>query len=117
MTQGEETGGRQRDAAAGYRPVDLAIAASLLTRLPVPVDHALAGRRIARAGWAYPLVGAAIGVFFWTTHRLPAESQFAGNLYQTCCAPPWSPGAKAPGVLDDGDEGDLPAGPERAGRT
>ncbi len=40
---------------------DLLVAASLLTRAPVPVDHALAALRAAPAVWAYPLVGAALG--------------------------------------------------------
>ncbi len=40
---------------------DLAAAATLLTRLPLRVDHAAIGARGARAGWAYPLVGLAIG--------------------------------------------------------
>jgi len=40
---------------------DIAAAFSLLTRLPVPVDHALAGSRAAQATWAYPLVGACLG--------------------------------------------------------
>lgn len=42
------------------RPVDLAIALSLLSRVPVPLDHAAAGARTAQAAWAYPLVGAAL---------------------------------------------------------
>lgn len=41
---------------------DIATAFSLLTRLPVPVDHARAGARGADAAWAYPLVGAALGM-------------------------------------------------------
>jgi len=40
---------------------DIAAAFSLLTRLPVPVDHARAGQRAAAAVWAYPLVGAVVG--------------------------------------------------------
>ena len=40
---------------------DIRVAFSLLTRLPVPVDHARAGERGARAAWAYPLVGTALG--------------------------------------------------------
>jgi adenosylcobinamide-GDP ribazoletransferase len=43
------------------RLTDPLVAASLLTRLPVPVDHAAAGARAAAAGWAWPLVGAALG--------------------------------------------------------
>jgi adenosylcobinamide-GDP ribazoletransferase len=41
---------------------DIAVAFSLLTRLPVPVDHARAGARGADAAWAYPIVGAALGL-------------------------------------------------------
>jgi adenosylcobinamide-GDP ribazoletransferase len=40
---------------------DLAVALSLLTRLPVPLDHARAGARAGAAAWAYPLVGALVG--------------------------------------------------------
>lgn len=40
---------------------DIAAAFSLLTRLPVPVDHARAGARAAVAVWAYPLVGMVVG--------------------------------------------------------
>ncbi|MEM1077551.1 MAG: adenosylcobinamide-GDP ribazoletransferase [Pseudomonadota bacterium] len=36
---------------------DLPLALSLLSRLPVPVDHSRAGARAAAAAWAYPLVG------------------------------------------------------------
>ena len=41
---------------------DIATAFSLLTRLPVPVDHARAGARGAEAAWAFPLVGAVLGL-------------------------------------------------------
>jgi len=41
---------------------DIAAAFSLLTRLPVPVDHSRAGARGAAAAWAFPLVGAAVGL-------------------------------------------------------
>ena len=40
---------------------DIAAAFSLLTRLPVPVDHPRAGARGAGAAWAYPVVGAVLG--------------------------------------------------------
>jgi len=40
---------------------DIAAAFSLLTRVPIPVDHEMAGERAANATWAYPLVGAALG--------------------------------------------------------
>ncbi len=41
---------------------DIPAAFSLLTRIPVPVDHELAGKRAAYATWAYPLVGAVLGL-------------------------------------------------------
>ncbi|OUS07092.1 hypothetical protein A9Q96_07215 [Rhodobacterales bacterium 52_120_T64] len=40
---------------------DIWAAFSLLTRLPVPVDHARAGSRGAAAAWAFPVVGLIIG--------------------------------------------------------
>ena len=40
---------------------DILAALSLLTRLPVPVDHTRAGERAAVATWAYPIAGAVIG--------------------------------------------------------
>ena len=43
------------------RAFDLAAALSLLSRLPVPIDHARAGARGARAAWAYPWVGLLLG--------------------------------------------------------
>ncbi len=43
-------------------PRDVAAATGLLSRLPVPVDTDLATRRGARAAWAYPIAGLAIGI-------------------------------------------------------
>lgn len=40
---------------------DVLIAASLLTRLPVPVNHGFAAVRMASALWAAPLLGAVLG--------------------------------------------------------
>ena len=40
---------------------DIWAAFSLLTRLPVPVDHARAGTRGAASAWAFPIVGLIIG--------------------------------------------------------
>ena len=40
---------------------DIWAAFSLLTRLPVPVDHERAGKRAALSVWAYPIVGACLG--------------------------------------------------------
>lgn len=37
-------------------------ALSLLTRLPLPIDHARTGARVGASAWAWPLVGAALGV-------------------------------------------------------
>ncbi|MFQ5437815.1 MAG: adenosylcobinamide-GDP ribazoletransferase [Paracoccaceae bacterium] len=47
----------------GFQVADIAAAFSLLSRLPVPVDHTRAGERerAAVATWAYPLVGALLG--------------------------------------------------------
>ncbi|MEK6205489.1 MAG: adenosylcobinamide-GDP ribazoletransferase [Amylibacter sp.] len=42
--------------------IDIPTAFSLLTRIPVPCDHANAGERAAIATWAYPLVGAMLGL-------------------------------------------------------
>ncbi len=41
---------------------DIPAAFSLLTRIPIPVDHQVAGERAAIATWAYPLVGAVLGL-------------------------------------------------------
>lgn len=40
---------------------DIWAAFSLLTRLPVPVDHARAGSRGAASAWAFPIVGLIVG--------------------------------------------------------
>lgn len=40
---------------------DIAYAASLLTRIPLSIDHDRAGQRAQQACWAYPVVGAALG--------------------------------------------------------
>lgn len=40
---------------------DIGTAVTLLTRMPVPVDHAAAARRLAPSAWAWPLVGLAVG--------------------------------------------------------
>ncbi len=45
----------------GFRPADILVALSLLTRVPAPLDHGRAGRRVARAAWAFPVIGAGIG--------------------------------------------------------
>lgn len=45
----------------GLQAHDIWAAFSLLTRLPVPVDHARAGERGAASAWAFPVVGLIIG--------------------------------------------------------
>jgi adenosylcobinamide-GDP ribazoletransferase len=45
----------------GFHISDIAAGFSLLTRLPVPVDHELAAIRAAAAAWTYPIVGATLG--------------------------------------------------------
>lgn len=45
---------------------DITTAFALLTRLPVPVDHPRAGARGAGAAWAYPVVGALLGLLAGT---------------------------------------------------
>ena len=47
----------------GVQGHDIWAAFSLLTRLPIPVDHARAGERGAAAAWAFPVVGLVIGAF------------------------------------------------------
>ena len=42
---------------------DILIALSLLTRIPVNLDHQDVDERAKQATWAYPLVGALIGAF------------------------------------------------------
>ncbi|WP_232830511.1 adenosylcobinamide-GDP ribazoletransferase [Oceanicella sp. SM1341] len=42
-------------------PRDPGAAAALLTRLPLPVDHAAIAGRLAASAWAWPLVGALLG--------------------------------------------------------
>lgn len=48
------------------QPMDIAAAFTLLTRFPLPVDHAKTGERAARAAWAYPFVGAVLGLIAGT---------------------------------------------------
>jgi len=52
---------RDQIGKAPFQAHDILAAFSLLTRLPVPVDHDIAGARAANAVWAYPLVGAVLG--------------------------------------------------------
>ena len=42
-------------------PADLLVAGALLTRLPLPYAPAQAFARQARAGWAFPIIGAVLG--------------------------------------------------------
>lgn len=48
------------------QPTDIPAAFTLLTRIPLPVDHAKTGQRAARAAWAYPFVGAVLGLIAGT---------------------------------------------------
>ncbi len=52
------------DQTRDFEPHDLQAAFSLLTRLPISVDHARAGKRGAGAAWAFPLVGLLLGGMF-----------------------------------------------------
>lgn len=45
------------------QPYDLAVAAGLLTRLPISLNFERAKSRSANAVWAYPVVGIALGLF------------------------------------------------------
>lgn len=54
--------GKKGLAHLDVQPIDIAAAFTLLTRIPLPVDHAKTGDRAARAAWAYPLVGAILGL-------------------------------------------------------
>ena len=49
-------------AQLDVQPIDIPAAFTLLTRLPLPVDHAKTSERAARAAWAYPFVGAVLGL-------------------------------------------------------
>ena len=40
---------------------DFLIALSLLTRIPINIDHDNVDERARKASWAYPLVGALVG--------------------------------------------------------
>ncbi|MBE0453772.1 MAG: adenosylcobinamide-GDP ribazoletransferase [Roseovarius sp.] len=63
------------------RPVDLALALGLLTRLPVPVRDTARG---ARAAWAWPLAGAVLGglaaLVGWAALALGLPAPVAGLL-------------------------------------
>ncbi len=49
-------------AKLDVQPIDIPAAFTLLTRIPLPVDHMKTGERAARAAWAYPFVGAILGL-------------------------------------------------------
>jgi adenosylcobinamide-GDP ribazoletransferase len=65
-------------------PHDILAAFSLLTRLPVPVDHTRSGERAAVATWVYPIVGAAVGALsglvVYSAMTLLLPSGFAAAL-------------------------------------
>ncbi|SOH92266.1 cobalamin-5'-phosphate synthase [Monaibacterium marinum] len=69
---------------------DLLTAFSLLTRLPVPVDHIRAGQRGAQAGWAWPLVGAilgtAAGIVAWLAGLIGLPAPVAAGIALTVLA-------------------------------
>jgi len=69
---------------AGIKGGDIAAAVSLLTRVPVWVDHDRAGARAAAAVWAFPLVGALLGfaaaLVIWGAQLLGAPTGVAGAL-------------------------------------
>ena len=50
-----------RDTSPLLLPTDITAALGLLSRLPVPVDGAMAAARGAAAAWAYPVAGFVIG--------------------------------------------------------
>lgn len=56
---------------------DIPIAFSLLSRLPLPIDHDNSSERTAAATWAYPVVGAVLGLI----------AGFIGNLIYWFGAP------------------------------
>jgi adenosylcobinamide-GDP ribazoletransferase len=68
-----------------FRPGDIRIAASLLTRLPLRVDHAAVGARVAAAGWAWPVVGAGVGALIGAT-LLAAQALAAPPLMAAALA-------------------------------
>lgn len=45
-----------------FPPSDVLVAFSVLTRLPVQVDHDAAGGRLSASIWAYPVVGLVVGL-------------------------------------------------------
>ena len=67
-----------------FSGADIGTAFSLLTRIPVPINHEEAGARAADAVWAYPLVGAALGacaaIIAHIALALGAPAAFAGAL-------------------------------------
>ncbi|MFP3921094.1 MAG: adenosylcobinamide-GDP ribazoletransferase [Dichotomicrobium sp.] len=65
--------------AAARRLAELRLALSFLTRLPVPPDE----RRpcsVAEAGWAFPVCGAAVGLFAWLGYAIGASLALPGLL-------------------------------------
>jgi adenosylcobinamide-GDP ribazoletransferase len=72
-----EVGGRHRSVACGGALLvlrDLKVAALFLTRFPVQLEGAVGMRDLAAAAYAFPLVGAAVGLIgslgFWAASRL-----------------------------------------------
>lgn len=63
---------------------DILTAATLLTRVPLPVDHVRAAERVGRAAWAYPLIGGLVGVIgggvYWIGASLGAPLLAAAGV-------------------------------------
>lgn len=99
-----------------FDPSDLLHAASLLTRLPVPVDHARAGARAAAAMWAHPLVGAALGALTGAAYAGLAGLG-APPLFAACLALALGVGLTGAlhedGLADCADGFGAPVAPER----
>lgn len=63
-------------------PRDIAASFGLLTRLPVQVDFDHARARSATASWAYPLVGAGVGLIAGLVAYLASTIGFDGGIPQ-----------------------------------
>ena len=67
-----------------FRLGDFLIALSLLTRIPVNIDHHESGERASKATWAYPLVGALIGAISASIAKLQFLLAYLFLLVQYC---------------------------------
>lgn len=66
--------------SAPLEPHDILAAFSLLTRLPVPVDHDRAGARASVATWAYPLVGAVVGALAGIVYMIATQLMIPSGI-------------------------------------